>query len=94
MKIKLDENLPHGLAMALRGLGHDAQTVYEAGLSGCEDALIWDAVKRERRFLITQDLDFSNTRKLRPAPTPESCWYAFVNPAGQFVGPHPNYFST
>jgi predicted nuclease of predicted toxin-antitoxin system len=78
--------------LALSGLGHDAQTVHEEGLSGCEDALIWDAVKRERRFLITQDLDFPILENLRSAPTPESCWYACVNPAGQICWPASKLF--
>jgi len=37
MKIKLDENLPAALAQALRGFGHDTDTVPEEGLAGFVD---------------------------------------------------------
>lgn len=66
MKIKLDENLPSVLALDLRVLGHDVETVREEGLEGEDDAPIWQAAQHEERFLITQDLDFSDTRKFAP----------------------------
>jgi predicted nuclease of predicted toxin-antitoxin system len=66
MKIKLDENLPVALMQALRALGHDVDTVPEEHLSGEPDTSIWDATQRAARFLITQDLDFSDVRRLAP----------------------------
>jgi len=63
MRIKLDENMPAGLAGLLRSLGHDVHTVGDEGLVGEPDTAIWDAVTRESRFLITQDLDFSDARQ-------------------------------
>lgn len=66
MKIKLDENLPFQLADLLRGLDHDVHTADEEGLSGGADAEIWAAAQRESRFLITQDLDFSDLRRFAP----------------------------
>ncbi len=66
MKIKLDENLPEALARELRGLGHDVHTVPEEGLQGYMDDRIWLAAQGEGRFLITQDLDFSDVRKFAP----------------------------
>jgi predicted nuclease of predicted toxin-antitoxin system len=63
MKIKLDENLPDGLAVVLNDLGHDTQTVRDEDLTGREDFVLWGVVQREGRFLITQDLDFSDARK-------------------------------
>lgn len=63
MKIKLDENLPSRLVDVLRAFGHDTDTVQSEGLAGMPDPVIWDAVCRDNRFLITQDLDFSDTRK-------------------------------
>ena len=66
MKIKLDENLPSSLALHLRGLGHDVETVRQEGLEGQDDGAIWQAAQSERRFLITQDLDFSDVRKFAP----------------------------
>lgn len=66
MKIKLDENLPFGLANVLKGLGHDVHTAYEEGLAGHSDEEIWGATQKESRFLITQDLDFSDLRRFAP----------------------------
>jgi len=66
MKIKLDENLPLRLATLLRNLGHDVHTTLEEGLSGSSDPEIWERAQRESRFLITQDLDFSDSRQFAP----------------------------
>lgn len=66
MKIKLDENLPLQLASLLEELGHDAHTVHDERLIGHEDRQIWDAAQKESRFLITQDMDFSNSQKFVP----------------------------
>lgn len=66
MKIKLDENMPASLADALRQLGHDVHTVPEEGLAGDEDSRIWAVAQTEQRFLITQDLDFSDMRRFTP----------------------------
>jgi predicted nuclease of predicted toxin-antitoxin system len=60
MKIKLDENLPRRLAPRLRDLGHDVHTPDDENLRGADDDAIWEAAQREQRFLITQDLDFSD----------------------------------
>lgn len=66
MKIKLDENLPQLIATYLSSLGHDVHTTVEEGLAGCTDPQIWETAQREERFLITQDLDFSDTRQFTP----------------------------
>jgi predicted nuclease of predicted toxin-antitoxin system len=66
MKLKLDENLPATLAVRLRELGHDADTVRDEGLTGRPDELVWQAAQAEGRFLVTQDLDFSDARKFAP----------------------------
>ncbi len=66
MRIKLDENLPRSLEAELSSLGHDIDTVPSEGLAGRPDPDIWVAAQRERRFLITQDLDFSDLRRFAP----------------------------
>ena len=66
MKLKLDENLPESLLPMLGGLGHDADNVRVEGLSGRADADVWQAAQTAERFLITQDLDFSDIRKFSP----------------------------
>jgi len=66
MKIKLDENLPVRLASVLNSYGHDVHATRQEALSGHPDAEIWEAAQNESRFLITQDLDFSDARKFAP----------------------------
>jgi len=66
VKIKIDENLPSRLVHDLHLLGHDADSVEDEGLAGRNDDVIWDAAQKEARFLITQDLDFSDARKYTP----------------------------
>lgn len=66
MKIKLDENLPARLVGILAAHGHDVDTVQDENLSGRPDADIWQAACDEKRFLITQDLDFSDARRFAP----------------------------
>ena len=66
MRIKLDENLPLQIATKLKTRAHDVHTADEEGLSGRSDEEIWEAAQRERRFLITQDLDFSDRRRFAP----------------------------
>ena len=66
MRLKLDENLPVRAAVALRARGFDVDTVLDEALKGQADPVIWSAAQAEGRFLVTQDLDFSDTRKFAP----------------------------
>ena len=66
MRIKLDENLPAVLVGELANLGHDVDSVPGEKLASRPDAEIWPAAQRTRRFLITQDLDFSDIRQFAP----------------------------
>ena len=66
MRIKLDENLPVRLVDVLADLGHDVDSVPMEGLSGRSDEAVWAAARNEGRFLVTQDLDFSDLRRFSP----------------------------
>ena len=66
MKIKLDENLPDRLAVLLKDLGHNFHTLHDELLLGHEDSKIWETTQKESRFLITQDMDFSDLRMFAP----------------------------
>jgi predicted nuclease of predicted toxin-antitoxin system len=66
VKIKLDENLPHRLVPLLTELGYDVDTVPDEQLAGQDDSVVWEAAQMHGRFLITQDLDFSDARKYVP----------------------------
>lgn len=66
MKVKLDENLPAGLAPLLTALGHDVDTVPAEGIDGGVDDVVWRAAQADGRLLVTQDIDFSDARKYTP----------------------------
>jgi len=66
MRLKLDENLPASLAISLSAMGHDVDTAIDEGLAGHDDGCISQATQAARRFLLTQDLDFSDARMFVP----------------------------
>lgn len=66
MNLKLDENIPARLVPILADLGHDVDTVVQEGLSGHSDEDVWRATQGAGRFLITQDLLFSDARTYPP----------------------------
>jgi predicted nuclease of predicted toxin-antitoxin system len=66
MKVKLDENLPESLVTSLASLNHDLDTVRSEGLAGHADSEVWQAAQSSGRFLVTQDLDFSDMRIFAP----------------------------
>ena len=66
MKLKLDENLPESLVAELAALNHDADNVRQEGMAGRDDPEVWAAAQAAGRFLITQDLDFSDVRRFQP----------------------------
>jgi len=66
VNLKLDENIPARLQAILKDLSHDVDTVPQEGLAGRDDQTIWDAAQQAQRFLITQDLDFSDIRRYAP----------------------------
>jgi len=66
VKIKLDENLPTSLVGILNSFGHETDTVEDEGVNGRPDEVVWERAQSDGRFLITQDLDFSDIRKFSP----------------------------
>jgi predicted nuclease of predicted toxin-antitoxin system len=66
MLFKVDGNLPVVLAEILSDLGHDAKTVNDQHLQGANDRVILEKCDRERRTLITLDIDFSDIRAYPP----------------------------
>jgi predicted nuclease of predicted toxin-antitoxin system len=61
MRIKRDENLPESLLASLAALGHDVDNVRLEGIAGRAGPAVWQAAQSGSRFLITQDLDFSDS---------------------------------
>ena len=66
MLVKLDENLGRSHVELLRNAGHEADRIYDEGLSGETDSAVWERVCAEGRFFITLDLDFSDVRRYPP----------------------------
>ena len=67
MRVKLDENLGHRVQELLRRASHDVATVAAEGLSSATDRDVIEVCQRERRCLVTLDLDFGNPLLFRPS---------------------------
>jgi predicted nuclease of predicted toxin-antitoxin system len=69
VKLKLDENLGRSAAAIFTAAGHDTSTVGDQGLSGGPDHQVAEVSRRERRCLVTLDLDFANPLVFPPEDT-------------------------
>ena len=70
MLFKLDENLPGALAGLFAEAGHDAITVSQQGMTGARDPRVASVCRRERRALVTLDMDFADIRNYPPHDYP------------------------
>jgi predicted nuclease of predicted toxin-antitoxin system len=66
VKFKVDENLPIEVAALLHSAGHDALSVFDQHLVGETDNRLLNVCQKEKRALITLDLDFSDVRSYPP----------------------------
>jgi len=66
MRFKIDENLHVDAARVLAVAGHDVMTVFEQGLQGRSDSVVAKICHREKRAIVTLDLDFSDIRTFPP----------------------------
>ena len=60
MKFKLDENLPDELALDLRALGFDTDTVADESLGGAPDEQVVSTASAAQRILLTLDKGIAN----------------------------------
>lgn len=58
LRFHLDENVPVAVADALRRRGIDVTTTQDADMLGADDGAQLELCARERRVLVTQDMDF------------------------------------
>jgi predicted nuclease of predicted toxin-antitoxin system len=66
MRFKIDENLPEELVSDLRQAGHEADTVFDEGMSGAADAAILARVQVEKRVFLTLDKGIADIREYPP----------------------------
>jgi predicted nuclease of predicted toxin-antitoxin system len=69
MRFKLDEHLGYRSTRLFAEAGHEVETVFDEGLSGARDELVFEACIRENRCLLTPDLDFSDVVRFPPHKT-------------------------
>jgi len=69
MKFKLDENFGKGIQRIFIEAGFDVHTVYDEKLQGADDYRIYKICCKEKRCLITLDLDFSDPVRFPPEKT-------------------------
>jgi predicted nuclease of predicted toxin-antitoxin system len=68
--VKLDENLGEAHAALLRQAGYGVERVYDEGLSGKSDEIVWERTCAEGRLFITLDMDFADIRRYGTIPHP------------------------
>ncbi|MCK4469747.1 MAG: DUF5615 family PIN-like protein [Desulfobacterales bacterium] len=66
MKFKLDENFGTRTQHIFEKAEHDVQTVRQELLQGASDQCIYEVCCKERRCLVTLDLDFSEVTRFPP----------------------------
>jgi predicted nuclease of predicted toxin-antitoxin system len=69
-KLKLDENLSVHLKSTLSTMGYDVRTAGDEDLLGQPDTEIASAARKEKRVLLTLDLEFGDLRKHPPGNHP------------------------
>ncbi len=67
MKFKLDENFGIRTQENFRAAGHDIQTVRDQKLQGCLDQNLYEVCCKEKRCLVTLDLDFADVTRFPPS---------------------------
>jgi predicted nuclease of predicted toxin-antitoxin system len=70
MKFKLDENFGSRSARLFPKNRHQVESVFQERLSGASDHVIFETCIREKRCLLTLDLDFPNVLRFPPHKTP------------------------
>lgn len=70
MRFLVDDQLPVALARALTAAGHDARHVFDCGLKGADDRIIWRYACEQARVIVTKDEDFVRLQSARPPRAP------------------------
>ena len=67
MRLKLDENLGKRGPAILQAAGHEVSNVTHQQLGGATDEELIEKCRRERRGLVSLDLDFANPLRFQPS---------------------------
>ena len=65
-QVKIDEDLPEGVAAIFAAAGYEATTVRRQGWGGLLDDELWPYVQAEGRWLVTADKAFGDIRTFVP----------------------------
>ena len=74
MKLLANENIPLGMVLRLRELGHDVLAVGQT-CPGVTDKVVLDLARREQRTLLTFDRDYGELIYLKRLPCPTGVIY-------------------
>lgn len=66
MKFKLDENFGRRTVDLFAQFGHEVETVLDEKLSGAADKTLFEVCVRDRRCLVSLDLDFADVLRFPP----------------------------
>ncbi|EFK95698.1 hypothetical protein LDC_2295, partial [sediment metagenome] len=69
MKLLLDANIPHSFLRHLQDKGYDVTDVRDISAKPLTDDKVFEFSCKERRILITRDLDFGNILHYPPKGT-------------------------
>lgn len=78
MRFLIDAQLPPALAERLTALGHEAEHVANAGLTGAADSEIWKHAVAVGAVVVSKDEDFAN-RAQDPGGTTQVVWIRLGN---------------
>jgi len=78
MRFLIDAQLPPALARWLSTQGHRADHVFDLGLGGASDEVIWDHAFESAQVIVSKDDDFAIRRTLVDAGPP-IVWVRFGN---------------
>jgi len=67
MKFKLDENFGFRTQELFRSAGHDVKSVLDEKIQGCSDQDLYEICCKEKRCLVTLDLDFADIIRFSPS---------------------------
>lgn len=61
LRVLIDESLPRSVGVALAAVGFDVEDARDVGLMGKVDADVFGHAQRERRVVLSRDVDFADT---------------------------------